>query len=48
VDAVLTKPIEPNDLVVQVEALGETAFPDPDLALATCRYRGRLGDGRYC
>ncbi|HET9608622.1 MAG TPA: response regulator [Acidimicrobiales bacterium] len=27
---------------------GETPFPDPDLAVATCRYWGRLGDGRYC
>lgn len=23
-------------------------FPDPDLAVATCRYWARLGDGRYC
>ncbi|HEX6422197.1 MAG TPA: response regulator [Acidimicrobiales bacterium] len=27
---------------------GEARFPDPDLAVATCRYWGRLGEGRYC
>ena len=34
-------------LAVYADA-GGTPDPDPDLAVATCRYWGRLGEGRYC
>ena len=35
-------------LAAYAPGAGEAPFAGPDLAVATCRYWGRLGDERYC